>query len=94
VFLMEGILPLCLLLFFFFFFFLLVLVLLLQSVGPAETRLAHCNLSKLIVLSPVFGSPVHLQRRSTSEWRERPLLAKGGFGRVLTRNFGYQRPAC
>jgi hypothetical protein len=29
-------------------------------------------------INPAFGSPVHLQRRSTSERRERPLSAKGG----------------
>jgi hypothetical protein len=46
-------------------------------VGPAETHRVHCSLSRLIVLSPDFSSPVHLQKRSTSERRERPLLAKG-----------------
>jgi hypothetical protein len=42
-----------------FFFFCL-------SAGPAESRRMHCNLLRLIVLTPLFGSPVHLQRRSTS----------------------------
>jgi hypothetical protein len=37
---------------------------LLISVGPAESRLVHCSLSRLIVLTPLL---VHLQRRSTSD---------------------------
>jgi hypothetical protein len=47
-------------------------------VGPAESHREHCSLSRLIVLSPAFSSPAHLQRRSTSERRERPILAKRG----------------
>jgi hypothetical protein len=45
----------------------LVDVLLLLSVGPEESRQMHCSLQRLIVLTPHFGSPVHLQRRSTSD---------------------------
>jgi hypothetical protein len=52
VFLTEGLLFLLL-----FLLVLVLLVLLLQSVGPAETHLAHCSLSRLIVHSPAFSSP-------------------------------------
>jgi hypothetical protein len=52
-------------------------LLLFQSVGLAETHRAHCSLSKLIVPSPAFSSPIHLQRCSTSERHDRPLSAKG-----------------
>jgi hypothetical protein len=52
-------------------------LLLLLSVGPAESHRAHCSLSRLIMLNPAFSSPVHFQRCSMSERRERPLLAKG-----------------
>jgi hypothetical protein len=59
------------------FFFLLLLILLILFVGPAESRLMHCSLPRLILLTPLFGFPVHLQRRSTSERRERPISTKG-----------------
>jgi hypothetical protein len=32
-------------------------LLILLSVGPAESRLTHCSLSRLIVLNPVLVSP-------------------------------------
>jgi hypothetical protein len=35
----------------------LLLFLLLLSVGPAESRLIHCSLPRLIVLTPFFGYP-------------------------------------
>jgi hypothetical protein len=40
-------------------------------VGPAESHRAHCSHSRLIVLSLDFSSPVHIQRRFTSERRGR-----------------------
>jgi hypothetical protein len=43
------------------------LLLLLLSVGPVESSRKHCCLPRLIVLTPLFGSPVHLQRRYTSD---------------------------
>jgi hypothetical protein len=54
-----------------------VVLLLLVSVGPAEPRLVHCSLSRLIVLTPLLVPPsspeaLHIRRR------ERLLLAKGG----------------
>jgi hypothetical protein len=52
-------------------------LLLLLSVGPAESRLAHCSLSRLIVLNPALvprSSPEALHARR----REILLLAKGG----------------
>jgi hypothetical protein len=45
--------------------------------GSAESRLAHCSHSRLIVLTPLLvprSSPEALHARR----RERPLLAKGG----------------
>jgi hypothetical protein len=41
-------------------------LLLLLSVGPAESSLMHFSLPRFTVLTPLFGSPVHLPRRSTS----------------------------
>jgi hypothetical protein len=43
-----------------------LLLFLLLSVRPAESSLMHFSLPRFIVLTPLFGSPVHLQRRSTS----------------------------
>jgi hypothetical protein len=45
---------------------LFIYIVVLLFVGPAESLLAHCSLSRLIVLNPAFSSPVHLQSRSKS----------------------------
>jgi hypothetical protein len=34
-----------------------IILLLLQSVGPAESRRAHCSLPRLIVFTPLLVSP-------------------------------------
>jgi di/tricarboxylate transporter len=47
--------------------FLLFLLLFLLSVGPGESRLTYCSLPRFIVLTPLFGIPFHLQRRSKSD---------------------------
>jgi hypothetical protein len=71
-----------------FCFFLLLLLLL--TVGPMESRLVHCSLTRLIVLNPVLVSPsspepLHVRRR------ERPILAKGGiiFSPEKSDGFGF-----
>jgi hypothetical protein len=44
----------------------------------------HCSRPRLIVLTPLFGSPVHLHRRSTSDGvrdlyqRKEELWARNG----------------
>jgi hypothetical protein len=46
--------------------------------GRREPRLSHFSLRGSLYSNPCFSSPIHLQRRTTSERRERLLLAKGG----------------
>jgi hypothetical protein len=49
----------------------------LISVGPAETRIKHRNPQRFIVLNPILV-PRSTPEALHVEWRERPLLAKGG----------------
>jgi hypothetical protein len=52
------------------------LLFLFLSVGPAESRLAHCSLSRIIVLNPALVPP--FISRGAPRQRERPLLAEEG----------------
>jgi hypothetical protein len=63
-------------------------LLLLLSVRPAESCLIHCSQSRLIVVTPLFGSPVYLQRLFTSDGvrdlyqRKEELWAKNGLSNL------------
>jgi hypothetical protein len=61
----------------------ITLLLLLLSMGPAEFRLAHCSLSRLIVLNPVFSSPFISRGAPRQTSRETSISESRKYGREM-----------